>query len=203
MRGYVALLTLALASGLFAGCGQPSSDSVAKPDSSHEATEDQAPTVVAATEAFEAESPVLDSSPDSVVSAFLQALRDGDDSLAESLLTKKAREETAKHHLTVQPPGSPSASFTIGKVDFLSEDQRGAHVTCVWTEKNEQGDVLSYEITWALRRQPEGWRLAGMATQIVDSEPAVFLNFEDPDDMLRKWQEAETRLAGTKDSDVR
>jgi hypothetical protein len=203
MRASVALLTLALASGIYVGCGQSSPDPVAKPAATEAVAEDQAPTVVAATEAFEAESPVLESSPDTVVSAFLEALRDGDDALAESLLTKKARDETAKHNLTVQPPGTPSATFTVGNVEFLSDDQRGAHVTCVWTEKDEHGDVISYEITWALRRQSEGWRLAGMATQIVDTEPAVFLNFEDPEDMLRKWKEAETRLATAKDRKLR
>jgi hypothetical protein len=41
-----------------------------------------------------------------------------------------------------------------------------------------------------LRRQPEGWRVAGMAAVLLEGQPKQFLNFEDPEDMLRKREEA-------------
>ena len=43
---------------------------------------------------------------------------------------------------------------------------------------------VSYEIVWALRQQTDGWRIAGMATQVTPAEAPIFLNFEDPDEML-------------------
>lgn len=133
--------------------------------------------------------------PDQAVAAFLKALRDGDNHVAEAMLTPKAREETAKRNLAVQPPGTPSASFEIGKVEYLTADKNGAHVNCVWHERDDKSAPTSYEIVWALRRLPDGWHIAGMATQVAPTEPPVFLNFEDPDDMLAKWRAAEERLA--------
>jgi hypothetical protein len=192
---FVVLLISALV-----GCGQ--SDPAANQSTQSETPQPAAPTTLA-TEAFQAESPTLDVAPDRIVESFLQALRDGDDTLAESLLTTKAREETAKRNLAVQPPGTPSANFNIGKVEFVTSDRRGAHVNSVWTETDPQGNTISYEIVWALRQQQEGWRIAGMATQVAQSEPPVFLNFEDPDDMLRKWQDAKERLAAEEGDQLR
>ena len=42
-----------------------------------------------------------------------------------------------------------------------------------------------------------------MATQVSPTEPPVFLNFEDPDDMLEKWCAAEERLAAQEDNTLR
>jgi len=160
--------------------------------------------VIASPEVFQAASPALNESPDGVVNAFLAALRDGDESLAESLLTAKAREETAKQGLAVHPPGTPSASFQLGETDYVTSDKRGAHVSCTWTEQDGQDDAISYEIVWALRRQVEGWRIAGMATQVTEGGPPVFLNFEDPLEMIDKWHNAEAELAAeTKNEGVR
>jgi hypothetical protein len=134
--------------------------------------------------------PMTSSMPDQIVQAFLLALRDGDDEVAAALLTGKAREETAKHDLVVEPPGTPNAEFFVGEVEYVDTNRTGAHVKSVWSEEAEGADV-SYEIVWALRQQDDGWRIAGMATEIIAGQRPVFLNFEDPSDMLEKWQRAE------------
>lgn len=134
--------------------------------------------------------PTADSSPDLVVEKFLVALRDGDRSTAAALLTSKARDETAKHDLVVAPPGSPNAEFYVGEIVFVDEAQTGAHVKSIWAE-TEGPQEVSYELVWALRQQDDGWRIAGMATEIVSGERPVFLNFEQPEDMLEKMQQAE------------
>jgi len=54
----------------------------------------------------------------------------------------------------------------------------------------------NYEIVWVLRREKEGWRLAGMATELVPGQEPQFLNFEDPDDMIRKRDEAIAAMQG-------
>jgi hypothetical protein len=203
MTRIVPVLTVCLASALVVGCGKPS----AQPNSPTRSVAQQPSEAPSAgspsTGVFQMGSTRLDDSPDAVVTTFLEALRDGDESLAESLLTKKAREETAKHDLAVRPPGTPSATFQIGKVHYVTADRKGAHVNSTWSEKDDAGKPTSYEVVWALRSLQEGWRIAGMATQVTDADPPVFLNFEDPDDMLRKLRDAETRLANQQDRGVR
>src|SRR4051794_31234031 len=101
-------------------------------------------------------------SADQVVTVFLNSLRDGDSATTESLLTSKAREELAKHQLSVDVQSTPNATYQVQPAATPVGNPNGAHVTSVWTEKFDDGDE-TYEIVWVLRRQQEGWRLAGMA----------------------------------------
>ena len=195
MRSFPAWLRLSFVALLTVGCGQnpspPTADSASPRTTGAEYQAEGASTAASF------------STPDAAVSAFLEALRDGDDALAEAILTPKAREETAKRNLAVQPPGTPNASFRIGKIEYLSADKTGAHVNSTWTEQDQQQGPSSFEIVWALRRQADGWRIAGMAAQVTPTEPPVFLNFEDPDDMLEKCRAAEERLATQNDNTLR
>ncbi len=129
--------------------------------------------------------------PDAVVKAFLDALRDGNDEIAEALLTTIARKETQEHELYVQPPGSPSANYEIGEVKHV---QGGVHVNSSWSEFAQTGERSVYEIVWVLRHEPIGWRVAGMATAINPSKPPIYLNFEDVPDMLDQWKQADEEL---------
>jgi len=173
-----------------AGCGQGT-------DATHAAKAEPA---AASPEAPAVESPkaavslpvAADSAPDAVVAAFLNALREGDEAVAEALLTSIARAETTKHELEVRPPGTPSASYEVGAVQLV---QGGAHVSCVWSEPAEDGGRVAYDLVWVLRQQPDGWRIAGMATELVLGQPPVFLNFEDLADMFQKAEQAEAMLA--------
>jgi len=127
--------------------------------------------------------------PDYIVTIFLNALRTGDSATTESLLTTKARQELAKYSMTVDPQSAPNAAYQVRPAEFVKDDPNGAHVSSVWTEKFDSGEE-TYEIVWVLRRQAEGWRLAGMALQLLPGRPMDFLNFEDPADMLKKKEEA-------------
>jgi len=126
--------------------------------------------------------------PDQVVTVFLNAMRSGDSPTTESLLTGKAREELAKHSLSVDVQSAPNATYQVHRAEML-QDASGSHVRSVWTERFNDGDE-TYEIVWALRHQQEGWRVAGMAMELLPGQPMQFLNFEDPADMLRKKEEA-------------
>jgi predicted small lipoprotein YifL len=132
--------------------------------------------------------------PDAVVTAFLESLRVGNDALASSLLTDIAQQETQKKGLKVQPPGTPDMTYTIGQTEYVTEAKDGAHVGSVWSEKLETGEMASFEVIWVLRLQPQGWRIAGMATPVGDNSEPLFLNFENPDDLLQKWQASETQM---------
>jgi hypothetical protein len=64
-------------------------------------------------------------------------------------------------------------------------------VATTWSDVNGEGERHSDAILWVLRHETEGWRIAGMATKIFEDELPIILNFEDPQDMLRKQKLAE------------
>ena len=132
------------------------------------------------------------SGPDVVVAAFLDALRDGNDRVAEALLTDFARQAVTEHGMTVRPPGSPSSTYQIGNVFRV---QGGAHVESIWTEHTPASEAVVYEIRWMLRKQVNGWRVVGMSTAANPNGPPIFLNFEDVPDLLDKWQQVDEELA--------
>jgi hypothetical protein len=186
MRCLTIATLLAIAIGL-AGCSSKKSvDSAGASASPHMAANPQAqgqPRVV--TQPIAVPATAL---PDQVVTVFLNALRSGDSPTTESLLTTRARQELAKHSLSVDVQPAENALYQVRPADILA-DQSGAHVKSIWTEKFDDGDE-TYEIVWLLRRQADGWRVAGMAMQLIPGQDMQVLNFEDPADMLRKKEEA-------------
>jgi len=127
--------------------------------------------------------------PEQVVQTFLDAMKTGDIATKASLLTQKAREETARENFEVNPQSAASAQYEVRPAEYLPENPNGAHVTSVWTETYPDG-TIKYDVVWVLRRQPEGWRIAGMAIELVPGQPPAFLNFEDAADMAKKYSEA-------------
>jgi len=148
--------------------------------------------------------------PPMVVQAFLEASRSGQDDLALELLSNKAREATGREGLALDRAGKASMVYEVGGTEFPVDDKQAAYVTSVWrdpAESEEQGGSLSnpssepgivptttqrveeatgesVKVTWILRRQVEGWRIAGMATAVTGEEP-LLINFEDPSDLRR------------------
>lgn len=164
---WAALLTTAIFGGLAAaGCG-----SAEPPKPAADASQGDTP------------------GPDRVVHAFLDAVRTGDDANATKLLSPLARQRTAEKELEVAPPGSDTASFQVGAVEIVGEG--GAHVASTWTDLDDEGKPHSDDIVWMVRLEDEGWRVVGMATRLFPNEPPLFLNFEDPDDMIRKQRMAQ------------
>lgn len=137
---------------------------------------------------------VVANAPDTAVIQFLTAVQTGDEATAGALLTDKARLAMEAANMYVQPPGSPNAHFTIGQIEPKPE-HGGAHVGSTWTDITPEGETKSYEITWILRQEQTGWRVAGMATQLVENMPRLILNFEDPADMRAQVEAAEAELA--------
>lgn len=133
-----------------------------------------------------------EATPEQVVTRFLQALCQGDADTVTELLTDKACVETKKYNLSVQPPGTEAAQYQVGKVELV---KGGAYVNSLWIEPGSDGNEQQYEIVWVLRLQSNGWRVAGMAARIDRQRELTYLNFEDPQEMLNKWDAAETELA--------
>jgi hypothetical protein len=130
--------------------------------------------------------------PDAVVRQFLEAVKAADHLAADQLLTAAARAESEKSGLSVAPPGSPTATFTVGEVEYLKE-QAGAHVASQWSDVVED-EPRTDTIVWILRKEAEGWRIAGMATKVFEDEPPLILNFEDHQEMQRKQALVEEEL---------
>lgn len=128
------------------------------------------------------------STPQEAAEAFFTALRDGDEELVELLLTEKARAESLKNGLAVNPPGNHTAIFTVGAVEYIQTE--GAHVAGSWTETTNDG-TQTIDIVWILRQEAGGWRIAGLAARAQDQ--TVVYNFEDPLEMQQRRAEAERR----------
>jgi hypothetical protein len=132
-----------------------------------------------------------DATPDQVVTVFLDAMRAADAPTIETLLTTKAREETVRHQMPVEPVAAPHAQFQVAAPQYLPMNPNGAHVQAQWVESDGM-DTYTHTVIWVLRRQTEGWRIAGFAIELIPGQGPQFLNFEDPVDMLQKQREAIT-----------
>jgi hypothetical protein len=133
------------------------------------------------------------SGPAAAVFEFLEAVRTGDDEKAALMLTELARQKTAKLNMEVAPEGSDTAEFKVGEAELLPGDR--ARVASTWSDLDHKSQRQTDEIVWMLRRQPDGWRIAGVAAAVFPGEPPLLLNFEDPEEMLRKqeWVQQEIR----------
>lgn len=196
------VFTLALSVSITAGCGSPSDDVEGEPEGNPPVVEpeetddsnwtgarqsDEQPVNAVADQPINLQIS-QDAEPDQVVKYFLAAMKNGDKPTVSALLTDKAKTETSKHNLVVQPIGSPSATFQVGKVELV---KGGAYVNCLWSEiPPGRTDTRKFEIIWVLKNQESGWRIAGMATRITPESSPTFLNFENPEEMLGRIEQA-------------
>ncbi len=183
------LLGLVLSIGVWVGCNGSSTPPAAEGNGSPESTAGGSAPAVAQAAPRKAVEVATDALPEQVVTTFLAALKAGDEATTAALLTTKAREETAKHQLDVAPQSAPGATYEVSAGKILADNPNGAHVSSVWTETYPDG-TITYEIVWVMRKQPDGWRIAGLAMELIPGQPPQFLNFEDPADMLKKREEA-------------
>ncbi len=169
-----------------AGCGKTESPDAAAPPSATSGLEQMAtstdPTSVAK----------LDG-PAAAVYEFLDAVRTGNDKRATSLLSFKARAKAAEMKRGVCPPASDTARFQVGQVQYQADDR--ARVASAWTDMDENEEPQTDEAVWLVSREPEGWRITGVAATVFEGEPPLVLNFEDPEEMVQKqrWVHEEIR----------
>ncbi len=186
MKRIATIFVAVLAAVMIAGCGGGSDSNT---------TDGAASKPAASGQSAAAQASANTQDPKTAVTAFLDAMRGGDDKVAESLLTSKAREETARQNMVVQPPGTPNASYQVGRVEYPTDQKDTAYVECMWSEKYEDGQKEQYEVVWVLHKEKTGWHIAGMATELDDSGSVVFLNFENPAEMMEKVRQAEQMAA--------
>jgi hypothetical protein len=183
-HGWLTLVTLA-AIGI-TGCGKsegPAQQSAASPGNIQSTANTQADT------------------PEAACTQFLEAVRTGDDEKAARMLSVASREKAAALNRGFTPSASDTARFTVDpNVKYIGED--GAQVKSTWTDKDDDGQTQSEDAVWVLRHEQEGWRLVGMAETIFPGEPPLLLNFEDPEEMIKKiqWAREEIRRRAEKEN---
>jgi hypothetical protein len=186
---FVRITSLVLAIAIWSGCSRdepaPSTDSNATAATSDAGAAADAPPVLVERHAH----------PTETVAEFLKALKSGDQTRATSMLTVKAQEEMARREARIQPPGSPTAEFKVTEFEFIGEDKQGAHVLSTWSDTEANGSPTTHEIVWILRRDGEGWAVAGFATQVFEDQAPLILNFEDPVDLQQKRAHVDAEIA--------
>ena len=115
------------------------------------------------------------------IAQFLKALRAGDHVKTKAMLTAAARETVTDLDIPFEPPASDTAEFEIGDVQYLDDDS--AHVACMLSDLDENSQRRSEEVVWMLRREPQGWRIAGFAALAHEGGPLRALDFEDRQQM--------------------
>jgi hypothetical protein len=130
--------------------------------------------------------------PEAACREFLDAVRTGNDEKASLMLSSIAREKAAALGRSITPSASDTAKFSIGAVKLIDND--GAQVDSTWTDIDNVGQAHSDYATWVLRKEQQGWRIAGVAATIFQGEPPLVLNFEDPDEVLKKQQWAREEI---------
>ncbi|HYW78552.1 MAG TPA: hypothetical protein VE890_03210 [Thermoguttaceae bacterium] len=119
--------------------------------------------------------------PQAAVKEFLEAVRNGDDTTTERMLTTAARTTTRSLGMDMAPSRSDTAQFEVGDVEFVTED--GARVVCTLSDLDANNQRQSETLVWMLRHEPEGWRIAGLAATLIEGEPPRKLDFENIEEM--------------------
>lgn len=186
----VALALVACLAVLAAGCGKPATPASDGTVASSGESRVSLPSSNATKESLDA---LKADTPEAAVGKFLEAIRAGNDRVAETMFTDLARERIKELDLQVAPRGSDTAKYEIGKAEFLGDD--GARVPCKWSDIDSEGKVRVDEMTWMLRKQPEGWRVAGMAAVVLEGEDPLLLDFEEPKETLQKLERLREEIA--------
>jgi hypothetical protein len=122
--------------------------------------------------------------PAVALAQFLEALRAGNDEQASGMLTPVARQGAAASNRKIMPCASDTAKFSVDKVKYIAHD--GAQVTATWTDVGQRGEPVSDKAVWVLRKETEGWRVAGVAWEAFPNEPPVLFDFENLADLEQK-----------------
>lgn len=136
--------------------------------------------------------------PGEVVALFLDSLRRGDETTANSVLTAQAQTELAKTDYVIQPLGTPEGKYTIGRVGFVDGDTSTGLVECMWSEPNPVAGqpAIEMEIVCEVHKEAPGWRISGLAVKMAGTEETFVLDFENAQSLQAALEGATGQSAG-------
>ncbi len=161
---------LLLTISIFAGCNGSKSDQTVQSGTQPETTAPATKPVVV---------DGVGTEPAQAVAVFLDSLRRGDETAANSMLTSLARDQVLKTNFQIEPPGTPDGKYQIGRVGFPYPEKTVALVECQWSEPGTAGaqpEVV--DIVCEVHQEAEGWRIAGLVFKVSETEDALVLDFE-------------------------
>ena len=124
--------------------------------------------------------------PIDVVSQFLDRVRRGGaDSGAQELLTQKAQQELARIGQELGPLSSPEARYEVTRAVAIPGEENAQWVHSIWTEPTEEGQVMSNQVVWTLKLEPNGWRISAFDMEIDKDTAPLNIDFEDGDRLQR------------------
>ncbi len=200
MKNFAGIWTLALlALPLATGCGGGGAESAAPEDgATGSAPADGQAITQPASGAAQVVADGVGTEPAQSVAVFLDSLRRGDETAANSVLTSKAQQELAKTAYVIQPLGTPEGKYEIGRVGYPYEEKTVALVECLWTEPaaGDQPEV-TMDIVCEVHLESEGWRISGIGVTIPGTEEALVLDFEDADGLQQTIDAATGQTTAT------
>lgn len=159
------------------GCGskEPGTETATGPSGA-------APTTTAGTPQTALVTNGASTEPGEIVALFLDSLRRGDEKAANGVLTTQAQTSLAQTDYTIDPMGTPNGKYTIGRVGYVDGDSTTCLVECLWTEPSPQAGQppVEMDIVCEVHKEPQGWRISGMAVKMTGTEDTFVLDFEDP-----------------------
>ncbi|TVQ02841.1 MAG: hypothetical protein EA381_02445 [Planctomycetaceae bacterium] len=157
----------------FTGCGKSGPDA--------DVAADQRPAAVASGSGTAVPAGATDfNAAVNTVSQFLDAIRRGGDSnRAHSLLTSHAVKVLESLGRTIQPIGSPDATFKVTRGEPVEDHPGMALVHSTWSEPTAEGTTESYQVVWAMQFEQGSWRISGLAMELDPAEDPMIVDFED------------------------
>ncbi len=195
-RPVEAWIILAISLTMLAGCGKPSGQAADASQTGGRSANSQAPDGPLAAGRGCVNPPQDMDGPEGAVCQFLEAIRVGDDQTTEAMFVSAGRQKIRELKIPVTRAGSDTARFDLGPVERVSDDL--VRVGCKWTDLDADGTHTD-EMVWAVLKEPDGWRIAGLAATVFDGEPPLVLDFQDPEEVVEKLdmlrQEVARRMA--------
>ncbi len=188
------LAVLAMMVAISVGCGTSDVAETTIPVGQTGTLEQQYPQTnsVNAASNVEAESPAAgqnklpdpDASPTVICEKFVRFLNADNQQNVELLLTPAALTVTTRAEFQIPPIGEPNAKFTLSEPRYSTNKQNLCYVDCKLSTLVEDKEIRT-EVTWMLRRQKLGWRIAGMLVADESTGLLDLLSFENINDVSR------------------
>ena len=136
--------------------------------------------------------PTTDAAPEVVCQQFVELLNLELPNYFELLMTPAALNVANRNNFHLPPIASANSPFTVEPPVFSSIRQKICFVSCQFEAMSPQDDQQN--ITFMMRKNKSGWRIAGMMVETEESEFGNLLSFENSTDVKQIKQSLEVSV---------